>query len=108
MDFVTNAPPVVGEGAFCKEEVGGEYYFGRDCASHGVCHHERVGDLRRWEGLNRDVDYGGEDDHPIGAMRCWVANDDMKSPDEKELRPWISPHRRCAGRVRRDGARGEA
>ena len=92
MDFVADTPPMIGEGLFCKEEVGREYELGRKCTARDVCQNERVSDLRRLEYLCRDVDYGGEDGHPIGVMRRWVAKNDMKNLDESELCPRVASH----------------
>ena len=93
-----NAPPMIGEDPFCKGRVGCEYELGPNCTAHGVCQQERVSDLRCLEYFSCDVDYGGEDGHPIGMMRCWVAN----------ICPRVPSHCCRVDQTRQDGVGGES
>ena len=91
------------EGPFCREKVRHEHEVEPNRAAQGVCHREWFSNLRRRVDLGRDGDHGGEDDHLIDMLSCWVENDDVKNFEEMELCPQKSPHRRCTGRVRQDG-----
>jgi len=99
MDFVTNASPVIGEGAFCKQKVQREPEVEHNRTAHSVCHREWVGDLWRSVDLGCDVDHGGEYNHPIGMLMCWVENDDVENLEENNLRPRISSHDRRGQRA---------
>jgi len=78
MNSVTDAPPVVRKGAFCKQNVRHEHEALRNCTAHEVCHREWVSDLRGLVDLGYNVDHGGEDDRPISLLTCWVEENNTK------------------------------
>ena len=100
LDFVTKTSPVIRKGSFCKQKVRRGNEVERDCKAHSVCHREWVGNLWRSVDLGCDVDHGGKRGHPIGVLRGWIENGDVKSLKEKDLCPRISSHRRRVGWVR--------
>ena len=91
MDLVTNAPPVVGEGAFCKEKIRREYELQRIHTSYRVRERDRADPSDIWCSvyLRRDVDHGGEDDHSVGMLTGWVEDEDVKNLEED---PQIPSH----------------
>jgi len=102
MDFVANAPPVIGEGPFGKKKVRRECESERNRETHEECRREPFSNLLCWVYLRCDISHGGEDGHPIGMLTRRVENDDVENLEEKDFCPRVSSHGRRAGWIRLD------
>ena len=85
---------MIREGAFHPQKINSGCEVECSDSTHEVCRDQWLGDFRRSEDLDCDVDHGGKDDELINMATGWVENDDAKELEQEDFWPWVSCHRR--------------